>query len=626
MQKLEPMSQKSRLILISIVMVVAAIARAQKVSITRSPASETVRLPNIKPSTPAASETSASCADIANKVCKDLWDQKHKGTLETRDGKISFGNSAHSETKQAVIEHLQALADSSSRLPADLKAKADPLLADLKKELARERDAKDWYRAISSLETRFQDLVGEVADQRVVNAHPELKNLKVADLTVEQKALYSKSFGGIYDEVLDAQYAKHPNWERVKKLFAEVKADLIAEVKTLPLSEAVKAEHLKTLEGVELTLPYISADKFGSKITCGSTEANAFYSATYRKFTVCAGFFNAIQSEKGLYHIIAHERSPSIDPVSYAGRKALETGSVAHQTQKLAGATKPVYPCGEWKKIHENARKARDKVTTLKVDPLPKLTKCLVPTDGLKPITFETLNPATDQISKSMLSDNATSSAFVLLAQPSSQKDGITIENPFYMRPDRYLAANDGNQFRPTEGRTANMVEIFVQNLSCAEIVMGGKPVAYAALPKGERAKAFEQAIRDTEDFNKALLNEQISFCGRSCSGLEEFGLSANPQENFADWLASRTLSRAAARKDSLEERRDSFAFAGVDFCEPPSAIANAPDLALVEKRFSMESHPDRGQRRLAVFNKRNAELAQCAIDDRQKGFGVCEP
>lgn len=567
----------------------------------------------------------ARCADLTDGICRDVWSQANRGQMNAPDGKINMGKSRKSNLEQTYIDDLNALIDSVHRMPEDLRAKVAPLASDLKKALAAERDDKAFYRKLSRLVTRYNEIAEDVATARTHQTHPELKDIKPQDRTVQQSILFQRDFDRLSGEVLDAKYANHPNWKRVEGLFSRVKEDLAAEIKALPISEEAKVARLKILNDVQLSLPYNDGERLVSDPACGSSMHNAFYHPSYRKFTVCAGFFNAIQSEMGLYGVVAHEIAHSVDPVSY-GHEMCWHGPTMQRLSRLKQQTAAPYSCAEWSRTTAELMRSRESVQLPSLDPLDKVSACLSPKDGLKEFTAANVVPVIQTFVRSNISSHATHRSFLKLTTSVDYKDGKQIQNELHRRPDLLEAANNGNRQIKATNRYPSTTEIFNQALECARITKDGREIGINDASQEERNLVLTKAIEQTRDISQVAHNNMASYCGNNCGFLTNHGLSTNPQENFADWLAGRALSRAAARKTDLGERRMSLAFAMVDFCDKPNILTDAQDLAVAEKKFSLAPHNDQRVRRLAIFNRKNSELARCEITDDERGYGKCEP
>lgn len=565
------------------------------------------------------------CADITDDLCQTLWSNKNRGRLKVSDGVIASGESKKSEMAASRIEDLRALIESESRLPADLRNKAKPIFAELKTALGNERDTKDWYRSISLILYKWNTTVSDLASTRTETQYPNLKKIKEKDLSTEQRAIYQTDVNAIQSEILDAKYKQHPNWKRVDRVFSQARQDILVEIRKLNIPEKQKLALIARVETVQLTLPYSDPRKMAADESCGSTQMNAFYSPSHHAFTVCAGYFNSFQSDSALYGTIAHEISHSIDPLSNARHQCRDESPLYKSMNRLVGATGSKLECAEWEKITEMAKSMSATSNPRTFDSMQVLYDCLQPKSKLEPYTHETIQSVAKRNARQSLSAYASAHSFLTLAQPTVTKDGKETPNEFFMRPDRLNASYNDNTFNSSPNQDANMTEIFAQSLSCIKIKDGNKDIAYKNASPEQRSKVFDAAMSETLSLIEARTREWYSYCGQNCSELAAESLSVDSRENFADWMSYKALSNYLGRKQNLRERREAAALATVDLCERPGPKNDAPDLAESEKKYSLENHPDTRVRRISVFNKQNAELNQCLINEQEQGFGLCE-
>jgi hypothetical protein len=471
--------------------------------------------------------------------------------------------------------------------------------------------------------------LAQVAIQRTELAHPELEKIKEKDLTEDQNILYQRDANDLHDEITEAKYAQHPNWRRVESLFPKVKEDLKFAVNSLKIPDDQKQEKLKIINEVKLILPSRNPAKIIPFPGCDTTEINAYFDYTHGTFTVCAGLFNSFQSDNAMYTILAHEIGHSIDPIRCARCRRKVSSGVASSLNKLVNSgNKPTYSCNEWEEVKKPVLAAKDRVQKPQFDALQGLYDCLGPKKDLKPFDEKAVNTASERQTVSGISDYATATIFTQLAQPTKRnEDGQTVENEYYMRPDRVMAALSSHAEVKNADRDFGLPELFHQSLSCVRETIDGKNVGYLDSDKSNRKILFAKAIKETKEIVKANSNDWLSYCGNNCDELQADQLSVNSQENFADWIATRALQRRLSQIPSLDSRREAISVSSYIFlCEEPSALSEAPDLTSTEKRFSLEVHPENRVRRLAVFGDRNAELAQCKISPEEQGFGKCEP
>lgn len=574
------------------------------------------------PTSPAAAP---QCSDLTDNLCDVLWSKERQGKLKVSDGAVMMGKSGKSDAAIERIEDLRALLASEPRLPADFKKKAAPLLAKLRKLLAEEKDSKKWYRDLSNWYTEWQRAIDDTADERTEKRHPEFKKIKYQDLKIEQKAIYKRDDLELKDQILDAKYKGHPNWQRVERVFTQAREDVMEEIKKLKIPEAQRDELLAQMTSVKVTLPYLDPDRIGAKSDCASTTINAFYSRRHNAFTVCAGYFNTFQSDSALYFTVAHELAHAIDPQGSAQREFARSSWLANALKPLIGARGPEIPCSQWEEIVEKAKAAAPPTQARSLDAMQPLYDCLKPKGDLAPFSADSLKSAADRTAKKAVSGYASENAFTQLAQATLTKDGESLENEFYMRPDRLLASDRGNIFVALKQRDAEIAEIFTQSLACAELPVGGEKVRYENAKREDRARIFDLAVREAKTVIGARLLDWYSYCGRNCSALVEDNLAVQADENFADWLANRAFSSFLARKKNLRERREASGLATVGLCEEPGPKKDAPDLAATEKEHSLAPHPDTRLRRLAIYDLQNAALVECQNREHAKGDKPCD-
>lgn len=520
---------------------------------------------------------------------------------------------------------LKALLASFPNLPKDLQKRSEKSFKNLEKVLKAEKDSEAWYRAVSDAELQIARAIVDTSIARAEKKHPDLKKIKKKDRNFEQKRIYGVEGVTLSDQILEAKYANHPNWKLIEKTFSEAKADLIAELKALNISESDRIKRLEVLEKVTLSLPYSNPEKLEASGDCATTVVNAFYDPSRRKFTVCAGLFNAYQSRKTLYMVIAHELSHSVDPVTFAHENTRANPAIV-EVNKLVDAPKAVFKCEDWEKVKGRLAALELPETGAMADSISKLADCLAPKSDLKPYTPKAVEGVLEYYTRKTVDDYATKSYFTVLAQPTKMKDGKPRPNDYYRRPDRLISADTNFIVAKGQMRQPEVIEIFNQELECVRAQKDGKSLSYQDLPAGERTELFAKAIQNSAGVYKNILAHSVSYCGQNCASLVPFGLAKNPQENFADWLAARATARAVSRANDLSERRDFLGRAAALFCREPGLMSQAQDLTLVEKQFSSEEHPDDRIRRWAIFNARNAKLAGCDVTSAERGFGTCEP
>jgi hypothetical protein len=263
---------------------------------------------------------------------------------------------------------------------------------------------------------------------------------------------------------------------------------------------------------------------------------------------------------------------------------------------------------------------------TPSVHPYQKLLDCLGADSGkLRPMTTENLRAVTARLTGQMVDKFAGEHYFIKLAEPKNQRNGQSVPNEFYLRPDKLVAAMNQGSAPAFKNVSMIMPEAFVQSLTCQRQTVDGEEQDFEHASSEARKKMFRNAVREAREAQQAILEAQFTHCGASCRELVADGLSKNTQENFADWLAHKTLPRFLNREASVEKRREMVGLAGAVLCRRPASIESSSEFQEEEKSFSFEPHPDNRIRRVSVFNREVRQSLACQPDrESQKGFGEC--
>lgn len=566
------------------------------------------------------------CSEITDNVCRTLWNGSHNGNLEVFDGRIAQGKSKISKLRLYELANYQALADSLPRLPADIQKAAAPILTELASALKREEDSRKWRREISDLKTNFTRAVNDVVEERQKALHPKIMAKPSSERTLDEGFILDSLAGQAEDEILNAQYADHPNWKRVEKVFAEAKSDILANIEAMNIPKATKEKLSAKLGAATLTLPYTNDGGRDANDDCASTTVNASYSPSRNELTVCAGLFNAFQSESALYFTVAHELGHAIDTGAQA-EIDYESGSTIHQTfQRLVNPND--MSCQEWAVAKRDLFKTPDTFASKAAGhPLEKLASCLKDRSKLKPLETAAVRSAVDRSVSEDLSWYAERNQFLKLSQPTITAEGKAKPNPYYLRPDLipaylYPPYGDGKRKRSTTPR-----EIFYQELRCQPGTKDGNPATFAEIAdKSERTRIFKAALDETYRLEKVRLEDKLTYCGQACPELLGDRMATNSDENSADWFAMQATLHFLKRAKSPTQKREAAALSTALFCTEPGAAADAPELALIEKYFSQESHPDDRLRRISLFSPEIASSLGCETDPNAQGFSQCSP
>lgn len=574
-----------------------------------------------------------TCNSLTDNFCATLYNSNNKGVMDVHDGKIQQGRSPTSKTRLYVLEHYKALIACLPRLPKDLQPRAEPTFRMLQEALDEEPklqgDRTLWQRKVSDALRAFNRAVDDTLLERKNTAYPDIMKKSADDRSVEEEEKLDALEHDLKDAILRARYEEHPNWIRVKNAYAKAKQDILDELSQLKIPAAEKEAMMKRIREAKLSLPFTNPDSVGADEDCGSTTVNAYYFRRRNVLVACAGFFNAYQSESALYFVIAHELGHAIDTNSQSELDYRKKSPVAAALQKLVGSPGPAYSCEEWSELKtKGALKPQENfVNRREQHPLDKLASCLKDRSELEPLSFDRVKRSVDRSVRGVLSWYADRNLFLQMAQPTMTKYGEVEENEYYFRPDLLMQSWYGDQSKEELPRTVDALEIFTQALSCQTLERDGKKFDYHGAPtSADRTELFQRAIKETGAILKVKDMDYLSYCGHTCSDLVDENLASDTGENFADWVAVRVGKHYLARKKSMSDKREASALATSLFCTEPSLYNDAPDLALVEKKFSMQEHPDSRLRRISFYTRESAALLGCQLDPEAQGFALCEP
>lgn len=609
-------------------------AEAKKYSCLKSNVSSITSLLNTGENCGEKASKKFSCQQLSDDFCERLWGEEALGN-------VSFSNEDHiltGKTRSQMITHReyldwQALFLARCRLPKDfqkaLKIDCDKeaeddksILNDLMTHIQSEKlfeNIQDetlrlrWRRTLGDYERAIGNAIRDVADERTFSRFPDFRKLAWKDLKDIQRREFYRDHYDLKNEILDAKYKKHPNWKRVERLFSQAKKDVIRALDQLTLPKKIKRKMEKKLKSVKLSLPYEDPRILGSTDKCGTHEENAYYTANFNTFTVCAGYFNAYQVDGHLYRAISHEISHSIDPQ----RLALDT----YEESRYANFLRKLYKtggqinCKEW-------RSKTKKIWTLptSIFKLPasieKLSSCLVDRSRLEKLEVAKLKSPTRAFTSRRLDGYASPHWFVKLAQPKMIHEGQEIENQYYL-DSKLLAAASNKYFEEDYYEKRGYLHIgslFVQNLRCEAEEKGLK--LEAKKPVEIPAEIFEKALADTQGLYSYYQARVFSYAGKNSEYLQYYDLARPAGEAWSDWLAVRAMKYFLERVKTKEEKRLFALSTQAVFCRSDSLDILAKEKTKAERVYSKAVHPLSRIRRLRFFSPIIAEQAGCKMDE----------
>lgn len=331
-----------------------------------------------------------SCSSITDTFCDTLWDKDHLGEIKVFDGLVTLGRSKKSDVGSLRLIDYRALADSLPRLPKDMIERATPILSDLKDALTHEfdrgkgnkndPDGSFWTERLVDNANKFARLKSQVVHERQLKIHPEIIKLRRNDRNYRQKLALAYIEYDLENQILDAKYLRHPNWKRVVRVVDTIQKRLLEEVERLPVNQQQKSFMLNQVKTVQLRLPYVDPRLTGADDACGSTTVNAFYDPSRHVFTVCAGWFNANQSDTAMYQVIAHEISHSVDSDAVASYFNRANGTINKALAPLKGMkNQKIFTCEDWAKLKKETLIPSVSIAMKQDNDLEKLYRCLAP-------------------------------------------------------------------------------------------------------------------------------------------------------------------------------------------------------------------------------------------------------
>jgi hypothetical protein len=571
------------------------------------------------------------CSQITDQLCRELWDADHRGHLKVVDGELDLGRSNKSNLLTiSALTDLRALLAAESRLPRDLQKRAKPLLVKLRELIQQEAETIRWLRLNGRWNDDWQRMLNDVAEERALKKDPTLGKVRLSERTQAELMPINREYYKLFDQITLAKYVEHPNWQRVKHSFEEIRGHLLSEIAEFPMADSTKEFLVRRVKEVELTLPFLDLDVFDSRKDCAESLINAFYSPGYNKITVCTGMFNSLKSEAAIYSILAHELSHSIDPGVYNSAWLRANGQRLKLVADLIGVQKQALPCDDWgRRIKKMEEIAISKV--LQPRPYDQLALCL---DNNKALTKE-FDPAeiARQVNEDLVDDlnyYANRNSFTHMLIPTYTEFEKVRRNPYFFNPEVLVSELNGKGYTPAHSKMRGYVfgpELFFQVIQC-EYEKTKTPLPkekfFTSQGDGTRDQVLKNAIEETKRILSMIYEEGYYNCGQYCQPFVKKGMARNVDEKFADWMSFRIFRRYLEKQKTLEERRRSSALAVAYLCDTPSVRQEAGSLLEVEKSFSIEPHAENRSRRLGFYNRDIAELLSCEPETKEI-WGSCK-
>ena len=575
------------------------------------------------------SSSKLSCSQISDNYCNELYSSENRGNLIRENSQLYLGKTEKGALDAREKLDWEALFLSIHKWPTDLKEALRHSLEMVKKLLQNEEDTdiwrEDYHIAKDKVELAIQDFVGEKTMKRLLLQGNSIQ----LHQTVLGMSEFQKDAVDFRNFILEAQYANHPAWQRIQRLFGEVQRDLVKILQELPFEKSVQDWMLGRVQSVQLTLPYQDNRLFPYNSTrkgCGSDglKINAYYYRETNSFTICVGYFLSMQSDASLYRVIAHEVAHSFDLGTLAWDHWKRDSILAQANRKFNSGE--AFDCPTWKTIVQEALSFdRPLFIERSTDSFAHCLRTLgghrnlelVPfSDDL--IKFYALNKAIS-IFNSFIDDNL----FTLVTQPMVIREGgQNVNNEYYRAPG--ISAIKDNSYLPFKYVDSYFYPLyyFNQSLTCQK-------------EDEVSEKSFRSSLQETHDITQAYYRIMAYYRGLEYQALADYQVSRPSGENFADWMAIKAIERKLKRI-KRPERKNFVQEAMASFCQRLRTIQDsgnliaiendAGHLAAIEKEFSTRVHDDVRIRRLSIFTSEVSELVGCFQDQKtQRGIGECK-
>lgn len=551
--------------------------------------------------TAAHARSKPTCAKLSDDFCDSLWSAEHLGNLDGDGFSLRLGDRAKSELPVAEWMNIQSYLAHERDFPADFQRAFAPIAAELRAQTEKETAARSWRRRVRGLMDRIPSAIREASDERAYAKYPGLRTKSRWDLTQIDWNRLEVEFLDLRNELLRIRYENSAEWARVRRVFGEVRTDLLtlSESFPAPIRDLARAK----LASMKLSLPYGDPRNINNREECAGHDRNAYYFGTSNALTVCVGRFNTVQDDASTYVTLAHEMSHAFDPNAWTIHRMLERPE-GRMLSAFCDARGTPLACDRWEGLKKDLASVPG--FAMGTSPYDRIAACLLPKKDLEPFTEAAIDAIAKRYTRRTVSSYAEDNDFTMLVQPTVVKYGRTRPNEYFMDARALRMKNQDDVLWDDCWPLSFMPELFVQIVSCD---VGGR----AAILGPKKVAAFRSAIEKASDMRGAIFKRIYEGCGRSCSDLDDEGLAFNAGENFADWVSYRLFARRLARLGTPRERRAWATRAEATLCLKPGPLKDAPRFTEAEKEFSLETHADNRVRRLSVFQPQVAEQADCA-------------
>jgi hypothetical protein len=497
---------------------------------------------------------------------------------------LRFGKNAQ-DFRYSRLKLYQAMIQSYDQYPADFRKNLHHynFLNITKRYLTTPKDTtlaiKQKNRTLGKkLLDAWDNALEDTLDQSMLKLHQDYIKVKhYPPKWIKERAELEQKLASQINMIL---WSQTPAWKKVERLFNEIRDQFYAEISTLStLSAEEKRRLIDQIQKTKLVIPGTQESDSFFNNECARTEWNAKYDFFNNHLKICAGQFNTDVIERSIAHELAHA-------VGSARNKfiAMDSTPLAEDIIQLSKdfCVNNIKSCPKrWAAIKSDLFGKNESLQSLfqYKENFPELRSCLQnkkmnadPEELLKMIPKQAKMRAEWEAS-----DLADQHFFLNSIKPKFiNTDGTSTDSPYYLNPCGLTSWN-----RERFNLKQSMEVLFLSEYLCSE----------SQNPEIRLKQSIQMAI----DL-KAKIYETVIPMGGVFSDhpvMISQGFSSDTDEDFADWLGSKVLTRYLKKQTQLDaDSRKNFILAQIaGFCDLPSLTLQHKDEAEVEKSYSFEPH-----------------------------------
>ena len=231
---------------------------------------------------------------------------------------------------------------------------------------------------------------------------------------------------------------------------------------------------------------------------------------------------------------------------------------------------------------------------------LPEFNKCLKKTSDTKPISEGDLDRIAAKISKSRISNFASSDVFLrLIKSKLPMRNGKMQKNPNYMNPCSYYLWSKNEE--PIDDELYSLI-FFAAEYKCS------------VDPEDQKLK---NAISVSQNLMAPVIKSVLRLEGEFSDNFEmtSEGFSSPPSERFADVVGTYAVAEYLGRFNSLWEGRTKYLASSSWLCPEPSLESKFPEESKIVQQFNLDSHSQGDSRKMEIFSTPIRESLSCEKD-----------